>query len=147
MRLLIILLFFISLFSCQNDDNQEGMKSAKKTVFRFIDKTNTTNTDAYEKAEFCLRVNYPKENYTKFINDFIYTNNVPETLDYIVPGLYDGCIYEYRIFLSNRSWNASKKSKEYRFSEISMDSFCDSVIFEYPEDTINAIEVLEIDRE
>lgn len=84
--------------------------------------------------------------YTKFINDFIYADNIPDTLDYIVPELYEGCIYEYRVFLSNKSWDAPKKSKEYRSAEVRVEHSCDSVHFEYPKDTINAIEALEISR-
>ncbi|MSB76073.1 hypothetical protein, partial [Parabacteroides distasonis] len=101
----------------------------------------------YEKAEFCLRIYYPKGDYTKFINDFIYADNIPDTLDYTVPELYEGCIYEYRVFLSNKSWDAPKKSKEYRFAEVRVEHSCDSVHFEYPKDTINAIEALEINRQ
>ena len=61
-----------------------------------------------------------------------------------MPELYEGCIYEYRVFLSNKSWDAPKKSKEYRFAEVRVEHSCDSVHFEYPKDTINAIEALEI---
>lgn len=147
MRRLTVLLFLACLFSCQNDDNEkETRPEEKESVFRFIDKANITNTDTYEKAEFCLRIYYPKGDYTKFINDFIYADNIPDTLDYIVPELYEGCIYEYRVFLSNKSWDAPKKSKEYRSAEVRVEHSCDSVHFEYPKDTINAIEALEISR-
>ena len=147
MRLLTVLLFLACLFSCQNDDNEKATQPEEKgSVFRFIDKANITNTDTYEKAEFCLRIYYPKGDYTKFINDFIYADNIPDTLDYTVPELYEGCIYEYRVFLSNKSWDAPKKSKEYRFAEVRVEHSCDSVHFEYPKDTINAIEALEISR-
>lgn len=82
MRRLTVLLFLVCLFSCQNDDNEkETQPEEKESVFRFIDKANITNTDTYEKAEFCLRIYYPKGDYTKFINDFIYADNIPDTLD------------------------------------------------------------------
>ena len=54
MRRLTVLLFLVCLFSCQNDDNEkETQPEEKESVFRFIDKANITNTDTYEKAEFC----------------------------------------------------------------------------------------------
>ena len=114
---LTALLFLACLFSCQKSDIEKGTQpEEKESVFRFIDKANITNTDTYEKAEFCLRIYYPKGDYTKFINDFIYADNIPDTLDYTVPELYEGCIYEYRVFLSNKSWDAPKKSKSNCFS-------------------------------
>lgn len=148
MNRLTILLLIFSLFSCQNDENERAKRSEeKKSVFSFIDKANVTVTHTYEKAEFCLRIYYPKKDYTKFINDFIYENNTPDTLEYIVPELYEGCIYEYRIFLSNKSWDAPKKSKEYRFAEVLVKHPCDFIHFEYPKDTINSVGTLEINRQ
>lgn len=147
----VCLSFFLSLIcmltACQDDNSEkETQPEEKKSVFRFIDKANITNTNIYEKAGFCLRIYYPKEDYTKFINDFIYADNIPDTLDYTVPALYEGCIYEYRIFLSNKSWDAPRKSKEYRFKEVRVEHSSDSVHFEYPKDTINTMEALEISR-
>ncbi len=138
---LIILLTFTSCSS--NDEDSPVPKVKENTVFRFIKKNNETSKNVYEVAEFCLRVYYPNEDYTRFMNKYSYQNEFLDTLDFVVPLLYAGCIYEYRIYLSNHSWNAEKIHKNYLFKEIKLVSACDSIKLVFPEDTIYSIKIAE----
>ncbi len=137
-------LLILVIASCSRNDENSPVPAVKEnSVFRFIKKHNATNENSYEMAEFCLRVYYPNENYTRFMNDFSYQKDVLDTLDFVVPLLYAGCIYEYRIYLSNRSWDAEKIHKDYLFQETKIVSACDSIKFVFPDDTIYSIKTAE----
>ena len=139
----VLLILVFASCSSSNDENSPVPAVKENSVFRFIKKHNATNENSYEVAEFCLRVYYPNENYTRFMNDFSYQKDVLDTLDFVVPPLYAGCIYEYRIYLSNRSWDAEKIHKDYLFQENKIVSACDSIKFIFPDDTIYSIKTAE----
>lgn len=128
-KYLSVLLFFV-FAGCSSSNDENSPVPA-------------VNENSYEVAEFCLRVYYPNENYTRFMNDFSYQKDVLDTLDFVVPPLYEGCIYEYRIYLSNRSWDAEKIHKDYLFKETKIVSACDSIKFVFPDDTIYSAKTTE----